>query len=272
MSLVVVFCRRWINWSAEQKRERWESASDFQRDFRVVEMHEHWQRSNPRISLYRYRERLQQLACRSWEAIGARLIMQVLPADASHDVPLAPDLVMQLRQANWLIPIDDDDWLAPGLAASLPGLDRFCYWMATWPSQLVYVHPERFQCATPFSLLPETEEHACPILVSSSYALSCRLVQHLSDQELSLALMQHGEASRWRMLTPNGLQLKLQACNAIHLRHQATAGFTNLGALDRRLNDFAGNPSGEPLVEWAHGMLKELNDIHLAMKRESDHY
>jgi hypothetical protein len=49
----------------------------------------------------------------------------------------------ELRAARWVIPIDDDDWLAPDLPRALPNLATNRAWLAKWPSQLIYIHSDQ---------------------------------------------------------------------------------------------------------------------------------
>jgi hypothetical protein len=91
------------------------------------------------------------------------------------------------------------------------------------------------------------------------------MIRRLSDQELELALMQHGEASRWRQQIPRVLRWESSTCHAVHLRHQATAGSTFHGSLDRRLGNFAGHRSGCVRANWAAKRLQELDAMHLEL-------
>ena len=265
MNHVVVFCRRWVAWDEQPSDTSQTQPSSFQHDFQVQELHAQWQRSNPQIPLHSYRRRLQELALRSWQASGAQVIQHVMPADAPHQVPLPAKVIPQLRAARWVIPMDDDDWLAPDLINALADPASSRAWLATWPSQLIYIHPDQHRCTDPFAILPETQASTCPKLVSSSYALSSHMIRRLSDQELELALMQHGEASRWRQQIPRGLRWESSTCHAVHLRHQATAGSTFHGSLDRRLGNFAGHRSGCVRANWAAKRLQELDAMHLEL-------
>lgn len=267
MTEVVVFCRRWVAWSEEPIGTSQPNRSNFQHDFHVQELHEQWQRSNPQIPLHRYRRKLQDLAYRSWLATGARVIQHGMPADAPHQVPLPADVIAQLRSARWVIPIDDDDWLAPDLSRLLPDLASSRAWLATWPSQLIYLHTDHYRCTEPFAALPETQASACPTLVSCSYALSGHMIRCLNDQELELALMQHGEASRWRQQIPRGLRWEPTSCFAVHLRHQGTAGSTRLGSLNRALGNFAERRAGSLRASWAVTLLQDLNVMHTELTR-----
>ena len=161
-----------------------------------------------------------------------------------------------------MIPIDDDDWLAPSLNFALPSLIDSRVWLATWPSQLIYIESDQYCCTAPFAVLPETLTTASPTLVSCSYALSSNMIRRLSDEELELALMQHGEASRWRQQIPRGLLWEATECHAIHLRHQATAGSTRLGSLTRTLGNFIDHQLGYPIVCWGVRLLKDLHAVH----------
>lgn len=91
MPNVVVFCRRWIDWSElpQTPREAAEPA-EFRRDFQIERLQEEWQRANPWIPLGRYREELQALARKSWEASGAEVVLHHCPADVSDDIETQP--------------------------------------------------------------------------------------------------------------------------------------------------------------------------------------
>ncbi len=262
MSRVVVFCRRWVAWDEQPSQAGQSNPSNFHVDFQVQELHAQWQRSNPQIPLHSYRWRLQELALRSWQASGAQVIQHAMPADAPHQVPLPAELIVQLRAARWVIPMDDDDWLAPDLNCALPDPASRRTWLAVWPSQLIYLHTDHYKCTEPFAILPETQASACPTLVSCSYALSSHMIQRLNDEELELALMQHGEASRWRQQIPGGLRWESSICRAVHLRHQATAGSTRLGSLNRTLGNFAKHRSGRMTANWAVKLLEDLSAVH----------
>lgn len=94
-----------------------------------------------------------------------------------------------MRSARWVIPIDDDDWLAPHLLNHLEQPRSQRAWMATWPSWLIYLHTSRFESPPPITFMPESIQQQVSILVSCSAAISSRLIQQLSDQQLWLLLM-----------------------------------------------------------------------------------
>jgi hypothetical protein len=102
-------------------------------------------------------QELQELALRSWQASGAQVIQHSMPADAPHQVPLPAKVILQLRAARWVIPIDDD-WLAPDLINALADPASRRAWLAIWPSRLIYIHPDQHRCTDPFAILPETPQ------------------------------------------------------------------------------------------------------------------
>lgn len=265
MSKVMVFCRRWIDWRQlkEPQAIRRQSA-DFNHEFNTQIMLEEWKRDNPLIPLGDYREALQRLARKSWQQAGAHIVLHHCQAETQHRPQPQLDLIQQLRTAQWVIPIDDDDWLAPGLAERLqhPRLRRL--WMATWPSQLIYIHTHQYRATEPITVLPETASSTPPILVSSSTGISHRLISTLSDAELWWLLLQHGEASRMHYILPKGLQLDLSQCLAVHLRHQATAGSGNQANLNRRIGSFLQEQEINLAIPWASTLLKSLDALHQA--------
>ena len=263
MPNVVVFCRRWIDWS-ELPQSPCEAAepAEFRQDFQVERLQEEWQRANPWIPLGRYRKELQALARKSWEASGAEVVLHHCPADAPHLPKPQAALIQRVRSARWVIPIDDDDWLAPHLLSHLQQPRGQRAWMATWPSWLIYLHTHRIQCPQPITVLPETVQHKVPVLVSCSAAISGQLIQQLSDQELWLLLMQHGEVSRWHAELPAGLRLQLAAGLAVHLRHQGTAGSGRQNDLNRQIGNFLQHSELNHLPDWIQSCLENLASAH----------
>jgi hypothetical protein len=265
MDKVMVFCRRWIDWSQlSESQLAGNQNSDFNRDFHTLRMLEQWKRDNPLLPLGSYRKRLQQLAETSWQSTGAHVVLHHCSAETQHHPKPEKELIRQLRTAQWVIPIDDDDWLAPDLVKHLqhPRLQRL--WMASWPSQLIYIHTNQYRTTEPIAVLPETANSTTPILVSCSAGISHRFIASLSDQELWWLLLQHGETSRMHQILPQGLKLELNQCLAVHLRHQATAGSGRQANLNRRIGNFLGEQTIIPAIPWASTWLKSLDELHQA--------
>ena len=263
MPNVVVFCRRWINWSQfPQAPHAAAEQAEFRRDFQIERLQAEWQRDNPGIPLSRYRQELQALARRSWEASDAEVVLHHCPADAPHLPKPQAALIQRVRSARWVIPIDDVDWLAPHLPNHLQQPRGQRAWMATWPTWLIYLHTHSIQCPSPITVLPETIHQNVPVLVSCGAAISSLLIQQLNDQELWLLLMQHGETSRWHAELPAGLRLQLSAGLGVHLRHQATAGSGRQSNLNRQLGNFLQQSNLNHLPDWIYSCLTNLASSH----------
>jgi hypothetical protein len=263
MPNVVVFCRRWIHWSQfPQELHTATEQAEFRRAFQIERLQAEWQRDNPGIPLSRYRQELQALARRSWEASGAEVVLHHCPADAPHLPEPQAALIQRVRSARWVIPIDDDDWLAPHLLNHLEQPRGQRAWMASWPSWLIYLHTHHIQTPPPITVLPETVHQKVPVLVSCSAAISSQLIQQLSDQELWLVLMQHGETSRWHAELPSGLRLQLTDGLAVHLRHQGTAGSGQQNNLNRQLGNFLQRSDLNHLPGWIQTYLTSLASAH----------
>lgn len=273
MSNVMVFCRRWIDWrQLKEPQEMGHKYSDFNHEFNTPTMLKEWKRDNPVLSFGGYREALQRLARKSWQQAGTRVVLHHCRAETEHHPEPHLDLIQQLRTAQWVIPIDDDDWLAPGLAERLQHPRLQMLWMTTWPSQLIYIHTHRYRATEPITVLPETASNRPPILVSSSTGISHRLIATLSDTELWWLLLQHGEASRMHYMLPQGLKLDFNQCLAVYLRHQATAGSGNQANLSRRIGNFLQEQDINLAIPWAGTLLKSLDALHQAhipLKRTS---
>lgn len=266
MQDLVVFCRRWIDWRAcTLDACTTAEAAAFPRDYQIERLQAAWKCDNPAVPLGHYRQELQALARNSWDASGAQVVLHHCLADAPHLSEPDVELIQRLRAARWVIPIDDDDWIAPHLPGQLQQPRGQRVWMATWHSWLIYLHTHHIQSPPPITVLPETMRNGVPVIVSSSAALSNRLIQCLSDRELWLLLMQHGELSRFFAELPHGLTLRLDEGLAVHLRHQCTAGSGKQGNLNRRLGNFLQQGDHSALPAWIRAGLTQLATTHAEM-------
>jgi hypothetical protein len=259
---VLIFCRRFIRWEQGKQESIKASTSDFVRHWNLDEMFRGWQQVNPGITLHAYRAQLQQLALASWQRTGAEVALLELDVDAPHDPGLPADLFDAVRSADWVIPIDDDDWLAPHLALELGHASAQGYWMATWPSRLIHIKGTTIEDNQVSEIVPHTAGSERPTLVSCSAAVSKHLIRQLNDSRLVHLLMQHGTASDWHGVLPKALCLSMKQTGAVHLRHQATVGSGFVTDLDRRIGVFLNEQTKLTSESWACDQLQELNKIH----------
>ena len=253
---IVVFCRRAVNWEAPDYADR---PSHFNQAHPLGRLQSAWREQNPGTPFRDYRLFLHRLARQTWEATGAVVVLN--PVAMDHDARMAPGILMHLRRAAWIIPIDDDDWLAPGLAADLRAVPAAAV-AATWNS--LPLHVRNGHCYTEVAR-PYVSASAAAherVLLSCAYAIHGRRAARLTDTEFAGALLHHGVASG--ALTSGALPVHpLDGIGSIHLRHQATAGSAT-SAEGRRLYSFVAPAGLADLAPWALRPLAELQSLHAA--------
>ena len=127
---------------------------------------------------------------------------------------------------------------------------------------LIYIHQQHCHANTPITILPETADTDQPVLVSCSAAISHRLINNFDDHALWRLLLQHGESSRLHQELPRGLKSHLNACMAVHLRHQATAGSGRQANLNRTIDKFMQNTALQDSPTWVYPYMEELCNLH----------
>ena len=258
---VVVLCRRAVDWGEPDFADR---RSRFNQAHPLRKLQQQWHEQNPRISFHEYRRYLHQVARATWDGTGAQVMLN--PAAMDQDDRFSVELVRRLRRADWIIPIDDDDWLAPGIVGALKRAPAEVAG-AIWDSLLLHVLHDR--CSTegarPYlSLAVPMPER---IVLSCAYAISRRAADCLSDNELVYLLMSHGGASQFLLAGPHRVQ-ELGMVGSVHLRHQATAGSTTAEP-DRALGDFTVPDEIADLAPWALRPLGEIKALHAACQTKT---
>ena len=217
---------------------------------------EHWQASNPRVPFSGYRGSLEAIASASWQAGGARVLRNPVAMDG--DVALTPELMAQLRQAQWLIPIDDDDWLSPHLPAALQQLSdaRLAIW------EVLPLHIDASHCfVEPARAFLDPERPlAQQVVLSCGYAISHALMADLSDEQLAACLLHHGAVTT--LLADEGAAAVLPDVQAVLLRHPATAGSSLEPQRQRQLFNFAIPAELSQRAAWAMQPLQALQLEH----------
>lgn len=256
MNEVVILCRRAINW--KQFRYPASARSNFNNVHPVRDLVARWNSVEGNPPFHEYRYFLHALAKETWAATGARIVMNwVGPAD---DGVIQPHVLKVCRDAEWIIPIDDDDWLAPFICSTLLRLDGAdSYFAATWPSMIVHFDGGNVLQEPSRSWLNEKRKD---ITLSCSYALSRKAIRELSDFDLAGALTLHGTASVLFQTRPIAI---CHDIGAVHLRHRAAAGAAsnankelNLRALPFDVNTIQYPKSGE----WTRRFFEKLNQQH----------
>ena len=254
---IIVHCRRAVNWSAPDFTN---FKSTFNALHPLARLQSEWKEANPSISFFDYRQALHQIARGTWDATGAKVSLHQVVMDRDDAAP-SRDVLQELRQAAWVIPIDDDDWLAPSLVTALLEAPHDAM-AAIWQSMPLHLSARQCLAEKPRVFLQDEPAVSSPIVLSCSYALAGRLMSRLSDQELATALWAHGVASELILSHSNDLHL-IDSIQAVHLRHRATAGSAAHPMLSRALADFSVADDVIDKIPWARPVLEELQSIHL---------
>jgi len=250
---VVVFCRRSVDWpTAEWLSE----SSHFAQAHPVAALLEQWQLSNPTLAFQHYRASLEEIAAASWQAGGARVLRNPVAMDG--DVALTPDLMTELRQAAWVIPIDDDDWLSPHLPAALHNLTAAR--LAIWEVLPLHVDADHCFVEPARAFLDPQKPLAEQVLLSCGYALSHGLMASLSDEQLAGCLLHHGAVTQ--LLSNEGSASVVPDVQAVFLRHPASAGSALEAKRERLLFPFARPPELADRAAWVLQPLQALQFLH----------
>jgi hypothetical protein len=250
---VAVFCRRSVDWQSAL----WQSeASHFAQAHPIAELLEEWERRNPAFEFQRYRTGLAEIAEASWQAGGARVLRNPVAMDG--DVALTPELMAQLRQAAWVIPIDDDDWLSPFLPAALQQLSAAR--LAIWEVQPLHVDVDHCFVEPARAFLDPQKPLSEQVLLSCGYALSHELMASLSDEQLAGCLLHHGAVTK--LLCSEGAATVVPDVQAVLLRHPASAGSALEPGRQRQLFEIPQPPELKERAAWALQPFQSLQLLH----------
>lgn len=256
MNEVVILCRRAIDW----KRFRFpaDAQTHFNAAHPVRDLVTRWNAVAGNPPFHEYRHFLHALAKETWAKTGARVVMNWI--EPHGDNGIQPHVLDACKDAEWIIPIDDDDWLAPFICSTLLRLDaEDSYFAATWPSMVVHVDGSNLLQEKTRSYLQETRRD---ITLSCSYALSRRAIKELSREELAEALSLHGTASMLFQKKPVMVSTDI---GAVHLRHRAAAGAASnpSKALNLQVLPFDASKLDYPKTgEWTRKYFEKLNLKH----------
>jgi hypothetical protein len=253
---VVVFCRRAVDWDQPNDAD---DLTQFNRTHALRKLLAEWRAQNPGLGFHEYRRFLHGLARRTWEATGAQVLLNPIAMDADVRISLAT--LRELRRAEWIIPIDDDDWLAPDIAAVLRAAPAGVAG-AVWHSLPLHVGREHCVAEAARPYLSFAVRAAERVVLSCAYAIHRRAVARLPDGELADVLLNHGNASRF-LLAGTAPIADLRTVGSVHLRHQATAG-SGTFAVDRTLGAFAVPDGIAGAVPWAVPPMAEMRALHAA--------
>jgi len=246
-----VLCRRSVDWPSASWQN---SPSHFAQAHPIAELLERWQQSNPLTPFHHYRHHLAAIAAASWQAGGATVLHNPVAMDG--DVALTPELMAQLRQAAWVIPIDDDDWLSPHLPQALMQLPEAR--LALW--EVLPLHVDANHCfpEQARAFLDPQRPLAEQVVLSCGYGLSRALMAELSDEQLAGCLLHHGAVST--LLSDEGAAAVLPDVQAVLLRHPASAGSALEPQRQRQLLAFS---LPEELAGQAPWVLQPLQALQL---------
>ena len=242
-----------MDWPAASWQE---GDSHFAQAHPIAGLLERWQHSNPRCSFQQYRAGLEAIASASWQASGARVLRNPVPMDG--DVALTPELMAQLRQAAWVIPIDDDDWLSPHLPQALQQLSDAR--LALWDVLPLHIDADHCFMEPARTFLDPQRPLAEQVVLSCGYAISHGLMADLSDEQLAACLLHHGAVST--LLADEGTAAVLPDVQAVLLRHPASAGSALEPQRQRRLFAFAIPADLAERAPWALQPLQALRLQH----------
>lgn len=227
---VALLCRRFVDWEKTQSFYI-EKSSHFSKTHPYSELKKNWLTFNPQIQLESYRYFLHKLALTTWKSAGVDVYLNpVHPSDPSTG-SLSQNLIRSLRRYQWVIPIDDDDWIAPKLPAQLISLSsqNEKTGLAYWNTASIHFSIGRsimHDSVQPF--LPQSNK----TIYSCGYALSRSIIHGLNDIDLEDTLMHHGPASSLALQVQSD---HINSLLAVHLRHVATAGSASEQKMNRKV-------------------------------------
>ena len=255
---VVVLSRRAVDWlTAEVQGEQ----SQFSGTYPVQPTLEQWLVCNPGTSFQRYRDQLHQIASASWQCGGAAVLSNPVAMERDDELPLS--LLSQLRQADWVIPIDDDDWLSPHLPSQLQQLQASgSARLAIWDVLPLHVDADHCFIEPPRAFLNPDAPLTERVAFSCGYALGHALMADLSDLQLASCLLHHGAVTS--LLGQEGAAVLLPDVQAVYLRHPATAGSLLEAGRERRLFAFPVPAELVGIAPWALQPLQAMQSVHVS--------
>ncbi|MGA0021405.1 MAG: peptidylprolyl isomerase [Vulcanococcus sp.] len=253
---MVVLCRRWVDWlSAEARGEQ----SQFALTYPIQPMLEQWLLCNPGTTFQSYRQQLHQIAAASWQSGGATVLHN--PVAMERDAQLAAPLLAKCREADWVIPIDDDDWLSPHLPSQLLALQASSTArLAIWDVLPVHVDADHCFAEAPRAFLNPDASLTERVAFSCGYALSRALMADLSDLQLAGCLLHHSDVTS--LLGQEGAAVVLPDVQAVNLRHPATAGSLLEPGRERRLFAFPAPAEMVAVAPWVLQPLQAMQILH----------
>lgn len=248
MQKILVLCRRAVDWSSVRQGQFRDS--HFVLRHKTKNLVADWNRQNPHCQFYDYRAFLHDLARKSWEATGAGVVLNHLEPD--FDASMDDELIEKLGSADWIVPIDDDDWLSPDLASRLSEIDPRKQGVVTWPSMIVHIDgPHVFAEETRTYLASDNQT-----IISCSYAISGAILPDIGAEQAKAILIAHDQA-RYAMIWFGAR--KLDQPMALHLRHGAAA---SQGPVDRRLHPLGRQFAWPEQGAWAAPYMDDLAEFH----------
>lgn len=213
------------------------------------------------VGFFDYRRRINNIAERSWAALGKS---SAVVRDYDLLAPMAAGQSKGQGQAEpfWILPTDDDDWYAPGLAAILDFLDL---------DQVDVLTFRQLRYCPGWSHDEDSRGHTRKLWISdrafdsNGYAVSSRLLQSKGRNVLRSLLCQH--LSGVKMLEKAQIRLlRLGQCYAG--KNHSPASIMNLSGLDgarlRLIEERLGQALPEMPVEarWASSFVDEAEELN----------
>ena len=225
---VSLLCRRFIDWD-NINFLRAEQDTHFGKTHPFEQLRHYWNNANPNITLEKYRGMLHRIASKTWKDAGMDIFVNPVGLTQDSIGSMEKETIHRLREYDWIIPIDDDDWTAPELCNHLrdisPGERMPC---------IAYWNPASVHFSIGRAILHEKIGPFLPsdprIIYSCGYAISKNLFSKLDDSVLEDVLMHHGPASQ---LAKVHSSTHVNSLLAVHLRHVATAGSASQAEINR---------------------------------------
>jgi len=284
---IAILCRRYIDWENKGIKHG-KLNSHFNKAHPFDQLNQSWTTFNPHIPLERYRHSLHKIAVCSWQQTGADIFFNEVQLSADGGGSMNETTIQQLREYEWIIPIDDDDWLAPSLAQNLLKIDASTQKPAItcWNTSSIHFSKGRAIMDSPYTpYLPATAAwEKGKIIYSCGYAISKEACRSLNNSMLEDILMHHGEASK---MAERVYSAQINTLSAVHVRHVATAGSAGRDDINRSIGQISTpkiwSQSKEGLVfwvdpkeefGWAKKYWRELMTLHLNLEenRETNFY
>jgi hypothetical protein len=212
---VAIVCRRAINWHGFY---RYYGKRTFG-PYSIGQMMSRWDADNPTIPYYAYRQSLAKLAKQTWERTGAAVYQNYVKGDLTKVYMKRELWEKHLCRYEWVVPIDDDDWLSPAFIEMLSLVPESCV-SAEWDAEIIRIIGSRVLRETPRSRFNDSNA----TIFSPCYALKPKFLLTNSDfLRISYYFLEHGWASDYAQAMGNR-HYKIRETGSVYLRHQATAG------------------------------------------------